>query len=115
MPILLYKYNDLINQVVIFCNPILPEDPSQPAPRIHEFSKPKIPGAYRMVQKRLIFMPKGIRKLKKSNFMILLHMYVNKELSEPDCRRLNVAYDRFINQIKNVTRPYFLLQLACHA
>ena len=24
-------------------------------------------------------MPKGIRKLEKSNFMILLHMYINKE------------------------------------
>lgn len=36
--------------------------------------------------------------------MILLHMYVNKELSEPDCRRLNMAYDRFINQIQHISK-----------
>ena len=47
-------------------------------------------------------MPKGIRKLEKSNFMILLHMLVNKDLSEPECRRLNIAYNRLIYQVQSI-------------
>ena len=38
-------------------------------------------------------MPKGIRKLEKSNFMTLLHMQVNKDLSESERERLNTVYD----------------------
>lgn len=49
-------------------------------------------------------MPKGIRKLEKSNFMTLLHMQVNKDLSESECERLNTVYDRFINQIQHVSK-----------
>ena len=49
-------------------------------------------------------MPKGIRKLEKSNFMTLLHMQVNKDLSESERERLNTVYDRFINQIQHVSK-----------
>ena len=42
--------------------------------------------------------------MKKSNFMTLLHMQVNKDLSESECERLNTVYDRFINQIQHVSK-----------
>ena len=36
--------------------------------------------------------------------MTLLHMQVNKDLSESECERLNTVYDRFINQIQHVSK-----------
>ena len=34
----------------------------------------------------------------------MLHMQVNKELSEPECEHLNAVYNRFINQIQHVSK-----------
>ena len=36
--------------------------------------------------------------------MTLLHMQVNKDLSESERERLNTVYDRFINQIQHVSK-----------
>ena len=36
--------------------------------------------------------------------MTMLHMQVNKELSEPECEHLNAVYNRFINQIQHVSK-----------
>lgn len=36
--------------------------------------------------------------------MILLHIQINKKLSESECERLNAVYDRFINQIQHVPK-----------
>ncbi len=34
----------------------------------------------------------------------MLHVQVNKELSELECEHLNALYDRFINRIQHVSK-----------
>ena len=43
--------------------------------------------------------------------MILLHMLVNKDLSELECGRLNIAYNRLIYQVQPISKRESLLKL----
>lgn len=48
-------------------------------------------------------MSKSIKKLEKSDFITMVSASINASLSEPECKELDNAYNRFIDQIQRIS------------